>query len=62
MIDIDTSVDKLFSAVPVAPGVPSGICDRSNLGPQGPADYIVHTNPNTPLDVCGCYCATLYII
>lgn len=56
MIDIDHSVEKLISALPVAPGVPSGLCDRTFLGPQGPADYILHMDPKSQLDVWDSEC------
>ena len=56
MIDIDHSVEKLISALPVAPGVPSGLCDRTFLGPQGPADYILHMDPKSQLDVWDSIC------
>lgn len=46
MIDIDQMVQKLFSLIPVPPSVPNGVCDRAFLGPQGPADYVIHTDPN----------------
>ena len=56
MIDIDHSVEKLISALPVAPGVPSGLCDRTFLGPLGPADYILHMDPKSQLDVWDSIC------